>query len=171
MIVATKKIEPASTEQAQDLRALQAAVADEQAAPDPLGAREEAMAAAAVVSLADEIAGLVAAVVAVASPMLPSLQTIYTPDATATAAAAVAAVCRKHGWLDAGLMGAWSEEISCILICAPLALATVRGVRGDLERLRGDRKQAHAHADNAQPAPVQSGGSDTVSFGEPLAAA
>lgn len=127
------ELEKLSSEQAQDLAALQAA-ADEQ----PLLPGQEPPAAPVdpAESLADEIAGIVLSVTAVLSPALPSLKRIYTPETTRAAGAALAAVCVKHGWLSGGLMGEWAEEISAAIIILPLAVTTYQGVKGDVENLK-----------------------------------
>jgi len=64
---------------------------------------------------------------------LPSLETIYTPEVTASAAGAVAAVCQKHGWLPEGIAGQYGEEIAAAVVLLPLGFATVRAVKGDIE--------------------------------------
>lgn len=87
-----------------------------------------------VAVLADEVAGIVTAVVAALSPMLPSLQGIYTDATTRAAASAIAAVCVKRGWLAGGIFGEWKEEISAAMILIPLGMATYQGVMADLNR-------------------------------------
>lgn len=87
-----------------------------------------------VAVLADEVAGIMSAVVAALSPMLPSLQGIYTDATTRAAASAIAAVCVKRGWLAGGLFGAYREEISAATILIPLGMATYQGVMADMNR-------------------------------------
>jgi len=119
---------PAMTpEQAADFAALQA------------GAVEQETEAAAMATepagpdLAGEITGLVLAFVAIAKPILPSLEGIYTPEVTAAAAGAVATVCNKHGWLSGGMMGEWGEEVAAAIVIVPLAIATAKAVRTDID--------------------------------------
>lgn len=155
-----------TSEQAADLAALQAAAATDHS---QAGGPEPTAPAAPAPDLAAEIAGLVTVAVATLGPMFPSLKTIYTPDVTQAAAQAVAAVCRKHGWMEGGLMGKWGEEIACVAIVGPLAWQTVQGVRADIEA-RKPREPAAAIAgpDLAAPAPAPApAASKTVSFSGP----
>lgn len=163
----TTTTEPAaSAEQSADLAALQAAAAE--ADPDA-GDLESAEPAGP--DLAAEIVGLVTVAVATLGPMFPSLKATYTPEVTQAAAEAVARVCRKHGWLEGGMMGKWGEEIACVAIVGPLAFQTYQGIRADLEARKP--KPAERIAGSAVPAPapgkaVQFG---TVQHVEPLGAA
>lgn len=113
-------------EQAADFAALQGMAAGEVAAV------EAAQASPAGPDLAEEIGGMAAMLVSALSPALPSLKTIYTPETTGAAAAAIAAVCRKHGWLSGGMFGEWGEEVACAAVLIPLAIATHKGVKGDI---------------------------------------
>lgn len=157
---------PASPEQAADLAALQAA-ADGQS---PLPGSPEAAALAMPDQrerITGEIAGLVLAFVGIAKPILPSLAEIYTAETTQAAAAAVAAVCVKHGWLDDGLMGEWGEEIAAAVVLVPLGLATAQGIRSDLA---ARKPSGPALSDGAAPMAVAEvapagGGSKSVQFG------
>jgi len=128
-----------SAEQAADRAALQAA-AMEGGGPVPAG---EVEAAPAGPSLDQELTGLVLAFVAIAKPILPSLGEIYTEEATAQAAGVVAALCKKHGWLQGGLMGDYAEEVAAAVVLLPLGIATHAGVKRDLdERKRIEQKKA-----------------------------
>ncbi len=123
-----------SDEQAADLAALEAAAGQQAAEPGrALAAQEQEPQGP---TLQEEIAGAMGMAVAVLSPMLPSLRTIYTPEAIGAASGAVGALCEKHGWLSDGLMGRYGEEIACLAVCGPLAWATYNGVRADLEAMR-----------------------------------
>lgn len=82
--------------------------------------------------LAGEIAGLVSMFVKVASPALPSLAGIYTEETTAAASQAVAAVCKKHGWMQDGVAHGYGEEVAAACVLLPLAFATYQGVKRDL---------------------------------------
>lgn len=161
-----------SEEQAADLAALQAAsMTDADAGAGPMG-----QATPQKPDLAGEIAGMVKVVVATLAPMFPSLPTIYTEETTASAAAAVAAVCDKHGWLQGGMFGEYGEEIACLAVCGPLALATYQGVRGDLAK---HKAKAEAKAGplavgadlSAPPPPPAPAMPKTVTFGAPVEAA
>lgn len=118
-------------EQAAELAALEA-----QAGPVEGQAGRVAEPAAPAVDLAAEIKALTLAFVGMAAPILPSLPTIYTEETTAAAAGAVAAVCNKHGWMQGGLMGDYGEEIAAAVVLLPLALATYRGVSGDIAAMK-----------------------------------
>jgi len=126
-------------EQAADFAALQAAAR--------VGAVEEGQAQGQVeevkIDLATEIKSLTLAFVAMAAPILPSLKRIYTEETTEQAAAAVAAVCEKHGWAPGGLMGEWGVEIGAAVVLLPLAFATVQGVKTDIANNKeAERKPA-----------------------------
>lgn len=153
----------ASTEQAADLAALQAAAAGAPAAPGAAIEPEQQGP-----DLAREIAGLVGVALATLGPVLPSLKATYTPEVTEAAAQAVAAVCRKHGWMEGGMLGKWGEEIACLAIVGPLAWQTAQGIRADLAaRAPAKEVPAIAGPDLAAPAPVsvQGVGQKTVTFG------
>lgn len=150
-------------EQAADLAALQAAADD---AP-PVPGTPEASEAPPPADLAKELTGLIGVAVATLSPMFPSLKDTYTPETTAAAAGAIAAVCDKHGWFQGGMLGEWGPEIACALIVGPLALATYQGINADLQDMRAKkRKPDQIEGPNltAQP-PAGAVGSKTVSFG------
>ena len=142
-----------ATEQEADLAALQAGAMEQESAAIE--------AAPAGPDLGAEISGLVLAFVAMAKPILPSLEAIYTPEVTQAAAGAAAKVCEKHGWLPDGIAGQWGEEIAAGIIILPLAVATYRGVKGDLEaanRKAGEgRPEIEAEKRVAEAVPMQWG--------------
>lgn len=155
-----------SGEQAADLAALEMAAA----AQAPVQGSPEAVAAAMPDQrerIAGELAGMVLAFVGIAAPVLPSLAEIYTKETTEAAAAAVAGVCVKHGWLDDGLMGEYGEEIAAAVVLLPLGFATVQGVKADLAKR--EKPAALASADLSVSASVAStgtaGGSKSVQVG------
>lgn len=154
-----------SAEQAADLAALQAAASAEPVAP---GA-PEAVPEVARPELADEIRALLLTFVSLAGPVLPSLPRIYTEETAGTAAAAIATVCRKHGWLADGMMGDWGEEIAAAVVLLPLGFATVQGVRADLAALRKPAAKPGQVAAPMQDAP-QSPGAREVIIGAPIVA-
>lgn len=152
-----------SAEQAADLAALRAA-----AMPDAQpGALVQAEPAGP--DLGTEIAGAVTMAVTILGPMFPSLREIYTPEATQAAAGAVAAVCNKHGWMQGGMMGQYGEEITCLLIVGPLAVATYKGVQADnAARAKADpMKEGGDPLEVAAPEPAAGEpiGQKTVTFG------
>jgi hypothetical protein len=121
-------------EQAADLAALQAAAAGSEAGQLEAGPEESPR-----LDLAQEITGLASVAVATLGPVFPSLKTIYTPEVTQAAAAAIAAVCEKHGWMQGGMMGKWGEEIACLAIIGPLAWQTSQGIKADLAAREKDK--------------------------------
>lgn len=152
---------PMSAEQAADLAALEAAAAGAQPAAPVPGADPQA--APQEISLDRELAGMAHALVAALAPALPSLKTIYTEEVIAAASASVAAVCRKHGWLEGGLMGEWSEEITCGMICVPLAITTAQAVKADLAVLKAKAGEAAPQVGGAvSPAPTSGGDGKVV---------
>lgn len=158
-----------SSEQAADLAALRAAAAPVAQPGQVVEAEPERP------DLGTEIAGAVTMAVALLGPIYPSLREIYTPETTQAAAGAVAAVCNKHGWLQGGMMGEYGEEITCLLIVGPLALATYKGVQADnAARAKtepakegGELLDLSAPAAPAGPAPGEPVGQKTVTFGAP----
>ncbi|MCK9991403.1 MAG: hypothetical protein RugAbin2_02417 [Rugosibacter sp.] len=118
-----------SAEQAADLAALESDAVGQGVAPEQPGAMVE-------VGLGQELAGIATALLAVASPMFPSLKPIYTPEVIGAASEAIAGVCKKHGWLSGGVMGEYAEEITALVVCGPLAFATMQAVKVDLARMK-----------------------------------
>lgn len=172
----SKEIEQLSSEQAQDLAALEALANDQPLLP---GQEPEPAPVDPVQALADEIAGIVLSVSAVLAPALPSLKRIYTPEASKAVGLAVAGVCGKHGWLSGGLMGEYAEEISAAIILLPLSVATYQGVKGDIASLKEKTEPAKVQAPKVEgqtaviagPAVVpEVGAGASVSFGAPVAA-
>lgn len=113
-------------DQAAEFAALQAGAVE--AAPGAPGAPD----VAPDISLASEFVGIAGALLAVMGPIFPSVKKLYTDDVTQAAAASLAAVCVKHGWLSGGLMGEYAEEMTALMVCGPLAFATVQAAKSDL---------------------------------------
>lgn len=161
-------IQQMGPEQAAELAALQQSAGggyegqlQQQEQQQALGERER---------LAGEISGLVLAFVSIAKPILPSLEAIYTPETTGTAAAAVAGVCVKHGWLAGGLLGDWGEEIAAAVVLLPLAMATAQGIKADIAAKKKNDREAPAVLSATVPADMQQPGQKTVIVGAPLPA-
>ena len=150
-------------EQAADLAALTAASQSGEAAATGQAAQQQVQAAPQ--QLAEEIAGVIAMAVATFGPMFPSLKETYTPEITGAAAGAIAAVCKKHGWMQGGMFGEWGEEIACLAIVGPLAVTTVAGIKGDIAA-RAKQKPEQIAA-KEEPKQVQGDAlSAGVTFGE-----
>lgn len=115
-----------SDDQAAEFAALQAGAVD--GAPGAPAAPD----VAPDISLASEFVGIAGALLAALGPVFPSVRAIYTEDVTKAAAASLAGVCVKHGWLSGGLMGEYAEEMTALMVCGPLAFATVQAVKSDL---------------------------------------
>jgi len=64
--------------------------------------------------------------------LYPSLDAIYTPDARAAVAASLGPVLAKHNIDLKQWGGQYQEEIACAIVCGPIALATVAGVKADI---------------------------------------
>lgn len=156
-------------EQAADLASLQAMAMDGQ--PGQGGAVATTEPEPTGPDLAKELAGLLTMAVATLGPALPSLREIYTEQTTEAAAAAIAAVCNKRGWLQGGMFGEWGEEIACLAVCGPLAVATYKGVTGDLAKAKAAAKAREPArlqgADLEAPVPTGGPGATTVTFGAP----
>lgn len=155
-----------ASEQAADLAALQAsaeqgaAMPVQMAEPEPEGP-----------DLAAEIQGILTIVVQTLGPMFPSLPEIYTEPTKTAVGGAVAAVCNKRGWLQGGMFGEYGEEIACLAVCGPLALATYKGVQGDLakHKAKADAKAGRIELDKPAdwPEAPTVAPSKTVTFGAP----
>lgn len=162
----TKEAAPAMpAEQAADLAALESGAMEGQAAQVAETGGQDGPPRQ---TLDAEIAGLVSMVVAALSPALPSLRAIYTPEATAVASSAVAAVCQKHGWLSDGVFGEWGEEIAAAAVLVPLGIATYQGVKGDISRAKAAHEAAGREPRQVEargPAEAPGQGSRDVTFG------
>lgn len=152
-----------SSEQAADLAAINAAIAEQPAAPVPgmPGSPGEPPKA----DLAAEFTGIIKLAVATLSPAFPSLATIYTDQVTAAAASAAAAVCNKHGWMQAGVGGKWAEEIAAAAILLPLGWQTYQGITSDLEKARAAK---HPEPSDIDAAPALQAADNIVQFGMPV---
>lgn len=153
-----------SDEQRADFAALRAGVGEGQAAVTGSTPVTESGA-----DLAGEIAGLVLVFVAMAKPVLPCLERIYTPAATQTAAAAVAGLCRKYGWLQEGVAQGYGEELTAAVVLLPLAFATYKGAQEDLRLQNAVTEKIPVTLPGA--AVIPGNGVKTVTFGAPMAGA
>lgn len=141
---------------ADELAQIEAAAAALESGPAQLEA--PAPAEPAGPDLAGEITMGVNLALQVLGPALPSLRPIYTPETIRAAAESIAALCRKHGWLQDGLFARWGEEIVCAAICLPLAWQTNAAVRRDIAALKQRQAvpvepQGQAPNDRAAAAP------------------
>jgi hypothetical protein len=146
------------SQQAADLAALMRAAAEQDdaqsvendgamvGAPDPVA----------------ETAAALSVVVAVVSPLLPYVESIYTPEVQARLAAAYVPVAEKYGWTAGGWFEQYGAEIALAVTVAPLAMQTkVAHAEWVAEREREARKREPARVES-KPAPV---GPAAVQFG------
>ncbi|ALS61858.1 hypothetical protein [Pandoraea norimbergensis] len=86
---------------------------------------------------ADELAELIVLGVTVASPLLPYLPSIYTPDVCKQLAAAIVPVAEKYGIDVSGVRG--GPELTLIMTALPLAAMTFaahKQWRAEVEKAR-----------------------------------
>ena len=156
-----------ASEQAADLAALQASAAGQAAATVPAVAGSPGEPDHE--KLAGELAGVLMMAATALAPMFPSLPKIYTQEASHGAGAAIAAVCRKHGWLQGGMFGQWGEEVACAAIVLPLAFATYQGIAADLAAGKAS-KDKPGTASAPATLPASDPGQKSVIIGAPIAA-
>lgn len=101
--------------------------------PEAVQAEQDAL---AVVGLADQNAGALALILGTAVPILsklyPSLEAVYTEEACQSIVGSVSPVLAKHGVDLSQWGGAYREEIGAVMVCAPIAWATVQAVKADI---------------------------------------
>jgi hypothetical protein len=72
--------------------------------------------------------------------MYPTLKSVWTPEARQAVAASLAPVLTKYG-VNLALWGdAYKEEIGALLVCGPLAWATVQAIKTDAAA-RGEKPE------------------------------
>lgn len=144
------EVEILAEEQAADLARLQAAAMDgepatlsdgvaEAAAPDPVA----------------ETAAMLGAVVALASPLLPYLPTIYTPETVQALAGAYVPVAEKHGWNVGGWLDRYAAELALVAVAGPVAIRTANA-----HKAWKAERAAEARAKRGEPAQREQGGGD-----------
>lgn len=121
-------------------------------------AQQEQQAQAAVVSEHAEIVGLLTLAAALASPMFPSIEKIYTPETIDSIATAAVPVLVKRGWSVGSALGKYGEELALLSVVLPVGFATYKGVMGDIaeaekakEKDAAGDEPAKAVPDGAQP--------------------
>jgi len=109
-------------------------------------------------ALAKELKMLGNIVLNVLKPALPSLAEIYTEPVVDALCDSAARVLVKYNLFENGIGGRWAEEIALAAIALPLAFATYKGVKRDIDGLKfkSQAKQntetSPAEASNLQPA-------------------
>lgn len=103
-------------------------------APEAVLAQAEADQAVSQVQAGQQqLAMLLGVAVPVLGKLYPSLERIYTPETQEAVAASVAPVLVKYG-IDLGEWGsAWKEEIMMVVVCGPIVMATVKGIKEDAQ--------------------------------------
>lgn len=145
-----QELEVLADEQAADLARLQAAAMD----GEPAALSDEVAQAAAPDPVA-ETAAMLGAVVALASPLLPYLPTIYTPETVQALAGAYVPVAEKHGWNVGGWLDRYAAELALVAVAAPVAIRTANAHKA----FKAERA-AEARAKRGEPAPASQGGGD-----------
>lgn len=101
-------------------------------APEAVLAQEgEAQAQQLAASGAEQVEMILQIAVPVLSKLFPSLVDIYTPEACGAIGQSVAPVLAKYGIDLAAWGGAWKEEIMMVMVCGPIVMATVQGIKAD----------------------------------------
>lgn len=126
-----------------EILALGADAIDAQTAAGEPGAMQAAQEGAAQQDEAQNNVSQIALMLAIAVPLLgkmyPSIATIYTEQAQAQVSAALGPVLTKYGVSLSDIASSYGPEIAAALVCVPLAMATIDGVKGDI---LASRKQA-----------------------------
>jgi hypothetical protein len=114
------------------------------APPNPEAIQQEQAAQEAQVNAEtekSELIGVLTITAALFTPMFPSLEKIYTPQTIQSIAAASVPVMQKHGWSAGSLLGKYGEEFALLAVCAPVAFATYKGVKADIEEAERKREE------------------------------
>jgi len=99
----------------------------------------------------------VALMLALAVPLLgklyPSIAQIYTDEVQGQVSQSLGPVLSKYGVDLSDLARAYGPEIAAAIVCVPLAIATVAGVKADIQaRIKQSPKDAALRAVPAVPA-------------------
>lgn len=94
--------------------------------------------------LAQELEMLAGVLLGVFSPALPSLKDIYTEPVMTALCESTARVLVKYNLFADGIGGKYAEEIALAAVALPLAYATYKGVKGDIEILKAKNNQGLA---------------------------
>jgi hypothetical protein len=125
-----------SEEQAQNLRALEAAAGEPDAAVAQLEQKEADQAQAVMDQGTTENVQAVMLMLQLAVPLLsklyPSIGDVYTEDACVSVASSVGPVLTKYGVSLGDMGGKYKEEITMVVVCWPIAAATYEGIKSDI---------------------------------------
>lgn len=105
--------------------------------------------------------------VPLAVQMWPSVGANLSPDRVKAPCMTFAALCKKRGWLQDGLMGGENAvEIACAFATVPLVIATYKGIRADIAaRQPAQPTSVPGELDLSASVPVDAPGAKTVSVG------
>lgn len=137
------------TEKNAHLQRLQAAAAGDAEPVTVTGETEQGL------TVSDEIAALIKMAVSILKPVLPSVANLYNDETIAAASGAIGAVCDKHGWLQGGVMGQYSVEISAAFVLVPLGFATREAVLSDIENNKKNHELQKPKNENVTQSNVQ----------------
>jgi hypothetical protein len=119
-----------------DALALAAEEIDRDAAAGEPGAMIEAAradeSAAVAVDNAEQIRMILDLALPLLGSMYPSLNDVYTEAARGAVAASLARVLTKYGININDWGGRYKEEIGALMVCGPIAWATVQAVKSDI---------------------------------------
>lgn len=120
-----------------EVLALGADVIDgETAATDPaamVAAGEAAILADQGANNGAQMAVMLAIAVPLLGTMYPSIAVIYTDEVQSRVAASLGPVLSKYGIDLADVAGSYGPEIAALMVCGPLAMATIAGVKADIQ--------------------------------------
>lgn len=105
--------------------------------------------------------------------MYPSLEAVYTEQTRQQVAMALGPVMAKHGVSLKEWGGKYGEEIAAVFVCGPIALATYKGIKNDIEARHAPRLAAPKPAplvaapavEQEGPAPASAPASDGLAPG------
>jgi len=137
----------------QQIDALEAEAIAAETEPEAPGAEPGQPAAPEGPDKVAEAKAVFSMVVALASPLLPYLPSIYTEERLEMLAGAYVPVAEKHGWDMGEFLAGWSAEIALVGVAAPLAIQTMQAHRAHAAALAASRAKAVEEVKEAkQPA-------------------
>ena len=111
-----------------------------------------------------EVYGIITAVVKIVSPVVPSLERLYTEEVRGAIAQTAGPLMRKHGWKIP--TGGYTEELAFAAVVIPVAVATVMLVKAELAARTNSKTEEKpkptAPASPAEPAAVNAVPGDGV---------
>lgn len=115
----------------------------------------QAEAAASIDSEAGEIASMIEACVALAVPMYPKLEKVYTKETCERLGKVTAALAAKYGWTVGGFFERWGVEVAFAVTVVPVAIQTAKIVReGEVKPASVTPSSSAAQAADDVPAPA-----------------